>query len=185
MIDTNIDPLRPPGAPATAIQAIEATTVNAPGLGGTIFNITDGLQFTFRDNLNQVATFEFNAGPELNFIYTPQTGAFVRDGQTFELDLDSTDANPPITFEFNTGQVQPLLDRLGVDFTPDTPVAELSLAQMQLLEIAKALSLDARLVIMDEPTSSLTIAETKRLMRVIADLKANGVSVIFISHRLN
>jgi ribose transport system ATP-binding protein len=83
------------------------------------------------------------------------------------------------------GQVQPLLDRLGVDFTPDTAVAELSLAQMQLLEIAKALSLDARLVIMDEPTSSLTIAETARLMRVIADLKANGVSVIFISHRLN
>ena len=82
-------------------------------------------------------------------------------------------------------QVQPLLNRLGVDFTPDTPVAELSLAQMQLLEIAKALSLDARLVIMDEPTSSLTITETARLMQVIADLKADGVSVIFISHRLN
>jgi ribose transport system ATP-binding protein len=56
---------------------------------------------------------------------------------------------------------------------------------MQLLEIAKALSLDARLVIMDEPTSSLTITETARLMRVIAELKVDGVSVIFISHRLN
>ena len=56
---------------------------------------------------------------------------------------------------------------------------------MQLLEIAKALSLDARLVIMDEPTSSLTITETARLMQVIAELKADGVSVIFISHRLN
>ena len=83
------------------------------------------------------------------------------------------------------GQVQPLLDRLGVNFTPDTPVAELSLAQMQLLEIAKALSLDARLVIMDEPTSSLTLTETARLMQVIVELKADGVSVIFISHRLN
>src|SRR5436190_800665 len=82
-------------------------------------------------------------------------------------------------------QVQPLLDRLGVDFTPDTSVAELSLAQMQLLEIAKALSLDARLVIMDEPTSSLTISETARLMQVITDLRVDGVSVIFISHRLN
>jgi ribose transport system ATP-binding protein len=81
--------------------------------------------------------------------------------------------------------VQPLLDRLGVDFAPDTPVAELSLAQRQLLEIVKALSLDARLVIMDEPTSSLTLAETDRLMSVIAGLKANGVSVIFITHRLN
>ena len=81
--------------------------------------------------------------------------------------------------------MQPLLDRLGVDFPPDTPVAEMSLAQQQLLEIVKALSLDARLVIMDEPTSSLTLAETDRLMRVIAGLKAAGVSVIFISHRLN
>jgi ribose transport system ATP-binding protein len=82
-------------------------------------------------------------------------------------------------------QVQPLLDRLAVDFRPDTPVSELSLAQMQLLEIVKALSLDARLVIMDEPTSSLTLTETGRLMKVIAELKAHGVSVIFISHRLN
>jgi len=82
-------------------------------------------------------------------------------------------------------QVQPLLDRLGVEFKPDTPVAELSLAQMQLVEIAKALSLEARLVIMDEPTSSLTLTETDALMRVIAELKKSGVSVIFISHRLN
>ncbi len=81
--------------------------------------------------------------------------------------------------------VQPLLDRLGVDFTPDTPVAEMSLAQRQLVEIAKALSLDARLVIMDEPTSSLTLTETDRLLKVIAGLKADGVRVIFISHRLN
>ena len=61
----------------------------------------------------------------------------------------------------------------------------MSLAQRQLLEIAKALSLNARLVIMDEPTSSLTLSETERLMRVIAWLKAQRVSVIFISHRLN
>jgi ribose transport system ATP-binding protein len=82
-------------------------------------------------------------------------------------------------------QVQPLLDRLDVDFAPDTPLIELSLAQRQLVEIMKALSLDARLVIMDEPTSSLTLSETESLMRVIAALKADGVSVIFITHRLN
>jgi ribose transport system ATP-binding protein len=81
-------------------------------------------------------------------------------------------------------RAQPLLDRLGCDFDPDTLVQDLSLAQRQLVEIAKALSLDARLVIMDEPTSSLTIAETERLLRVIGGLKAGGVSVIFISHRL-
>ena len=83
------------------------------------------------------------------------------------------------------GRVQPLLDRLEVDFRPDTPVSELSIAQQQLLEIAKALSFDARLVIMDEPTSSLTLTETSRLLEVVAALKTSGVSVIFISHRLN
>src|SRR5690349_10473148 len=81
-------------------------------------------------------------------------------------------------------RVQPLLDKLGVDFAPDTPVADLSLAQRQLLEIAKALSLDARLVIMDEPTSSLTLSETARLLAVMNDLRREGVSIIFISHRL-
>ncbi|WP_280155991.1 sugar ABC transporter ATP-binding protein [Piscinibacter sp. XHJ-5] len=81
-------------------------------------------------------------------------------------------------------RVRPLLERLGCDFGPDTMVETLSLAQRQLVEIVKALSLEARLVIMDEPTSSLTITETERLLRVIAGLKADGVSVIFISHRL-
>jgi len=79
----------------------------------------------------------------------------------------------------------PLLKRLGADFGPETPVVRLSLAQQQLLEIAKALSLDSRVVIMDEPTSSLTLSETARLLKVIADLKASGVSVILISHRLD
>jgi len=80
--------------------------------------------------------------------------------------------------------VRPLLARLGCDFEPDTALINLSLAQRQLVEIAKALSLDARLVIMDEPTSSLTISETRRLLGVIRDLKASGVTVVFISHRL-
>jgi ribose transport system ATP-binding protein len=79
---------------------------------------------------------------------------------------------------------QPLLDQLGADFDVDAKVADLSLAQMQLVEIAKALSLDARLVIMDEPTSCLTVTETDRLLTVIAGLKANGVGVVFVSHRL-
>jgi ribose transport system ATP-binding protein len=82
-------------------------------------------------------------------------------------------------------KVTPLLRRLGVDFEATTPVALLSLAQRQLVEIAKALSLEARIVIMDEPTSSLTASETARLLKVIAELKAGGVAVIFISHRLN
>ncbi len=81
--------------------------------------------------------------------------------------------------------VRPFLDRLGATFSPTTPVARLSLAQQQMVEIAKALSLDARMVILDEPTSSLPIAETEKLLEVIAGLKAHGIAVIFISHRLN
>ena len=81
-------------------------------------------------------------------------------------------------------RAEPYLNQLGADFGPEAPVASLSLAEMQLVEIAKALSLKARLVIMDEPTSSLTASETERLLKIIARLKAEGVSVIFISHRL-
>jgi ribose transport system ATP-binding protein len=81
--------------------------------------------------------------------------------------------------------VQPYLDRLGANFPSSAPVARLSLAQRQMVEIAKALSLNARLVILDEPTSSLPIAETEKLLTVIAGLKANGIAVMFVSHRLN
>jgi ribose transport system ATP-binding protein len=81
-------------------------------------------------------------------------------------------------------RVAPLLDRLGADFGPDTPVAGLPIAQRQLVEIAKALSIDARVIIMDEPTSSLTLRETERLLHVVAELRGQGVSIIYISHRL-
>jgi ribose transport system ATP-binding protein len=64
-------------------------------------------------------------------------------------------------------------------------VARLSIAEQQIVEIAKALSLRSRLVILDEPTSSLPLAETDKLLEVIAGLKADGISVIFISHRLH
>ena len=80
--------------------------------------------------------------------------------------------------------VAPLLKRLGASFVASTPVANLSLAQQQLVEIAKALSVQAWLVILDEPTSSLPAAETDRLLDVIAALRAEGIAVIFISHRL-
>lgn len=80
--------------------------------------------------------------------------------------------------------VQPYLDRLGANFSSETPVSQLSLAQQQLVEIAKALSFNSRLLILDEPTSSLPLAETERLLEVIANLKAHGIAVIFISHRL-
>ena len=77
-----------------------------------------------------------------------------------------------------------MLKRLGLDVSPRQLVGELSLAQQQTVEIAKALSLNARVLIMDEPTSSLTLAETDRLLSTVEDLRAAGVSIIYISHRL-
>ena len=80
--------------------------------------------------------------------------------------------------------VQPYLAQLGLSISADTTVAGLPIAQQQLVEIAKALSLKARLLIMDEPTSSLTLAETSRLHEIVAGLRADGVGVVYISHRL-
>jgi ribose transport system ATP-binding protein len=80
--------------------------------------------------------------------------------------------------------VAPLLARLGADFGPETLVETLSIAQRQMVEIAKALSIDARIIILDEPTSSLTLTETERLLQIVADLKAQDVAVIYITHRL-
>src|SRR3989440_5908931 len=76
------------------------------------------------------------------------------------------------------------LERLRLDVPPDTPLARLSIAQQQLVEIAKTLSQQARILIMDEPTSSLTLSETERLIEVVKELRAQGVSIIYISHRL-
>ena len=76
------------------------------------------------------------------------------------------------------------LKRLGLNISSRTPVKGLSIAQQQMVEIAKALSLNARILIMDEPTSCLTETETARLFEVARELKAQGVSIIYITHRL-
>ncbi len=77
------------------------------------------------------------------------------------------------------------LDRLGVAVRPEAPVAGLSIAQQQMVEIAKALSIDATVLIMDEPTSSLTGTETAQLFAVVRQLRAQGVGIVYISHRLD
>ena len=76
------------------------------------------------------------------------------------------------------------LDRLGLNVSSETSLRDLSIAHQQMVEIAKALSLEARILIMDEPTSSLTLTETTRLLEVIKQLRVQGVSIIYISHRL-
>jgi ribose transport system ATP-binding protein len=77
-----------------------------------------------------------------------------------------------------------LLRRVGLDSPASTPVFRLTAGQMQMVEIAKALALDARAIIMDEPTSSLTAGESEHLFKIIAQLKAEGIAIIYISHRM-
>ena len=81
-------------------------------------------------------------------------------------------------------QSRAYLKKVGLEFSPNRPLSSLSIAQQQLVEIAKALSVNARVIIMDEPTSCLTLTETNRLLKLIQELKSSGVSVVFISHRL-
>jgi ribose transport system ATP-binding protein len=79
---------------------------------------------------------------------------------------------------------QQLLERVEVHADPDVLVSALGVAQRQMIEIAKALSLDARILIMDEPTASLSGQEVERLFEIVRDLKEDGVGIIFISHHL-
>lgn len=77
-----------------------------------------------------------------------------------------------------------ILDKFKFNVSPTTLMENLTLAQIQMIEIIKAVSCNARLIIMDEPTSSLDSEETQRLFNTIREMKENGVSVIYISHRM-
>ena len=78
-----------------------------------------------------------------------------------------------------------LFESLGLDVNPDEKMGNLTVAKMQMVEIAKAVSYDSKIVIMDEPTSSLTETEVEHLFRIIADLKKKNVAIIYISHKMD
>ena len=78
-----------------------------------------------------------------------------------------------------------LFNKLNLDVDPDEKMGNLTVAKMQMVEIAKAVSYDSRIVIMDEPTSSLTDAEVEHLFRIIAELKEKNVAIIYISHKMD
>ncbi|MFB9566199.1 sugar ABC transporter ATP-binding protein [Saccharopolyspora hordei] len=82
-------------------------------------------------------------------------------------------------------QAAELIERTGLDLDPDAVVGDLGVAHRQLVEIAKALSLDTRFLVMDEPTAVLSRAEVDRLFGIVRDLTARGVGVVFISHLLD
>lgn len=144
----------------------------------------------------------------------PDSGALVLDGQTvaFTSVRDAAEAGIGIVFqELNLcpnlsvadniflsrrgggmidrkaerDQANALMQRLEHAIDADTPVGALKIGQQQIVEIAKALAADVRVLILDEPTSSLSTAEVEVLFRVIGELKAAGVAIIYISHRLD
>jgi ABC-type sugar transport system ATPase subunit len=81
-------------------------------------------------------------------------------------------------------RARPILDGLGLHVPLDMPVGRLTLSEQQLVEIAKALLADASVLILDEPNSALNASESRRLFEIVRDLRARGVAVLFISHRL-
>jgi inositol transport system ATP-binding protein len=81
-------------------------------------------------------------------------------------------------------ETRALCQRIGLDRDPGTPVRDLAVAEQQMVEIARALSMKSRLIIMDEPTSALSRSEVEKLYVIIRALKAEGISTIFVTHRL-
>lgn len=82
-------------------------------------------------------------------------------------------------------QAKELFDKLGIEINPEIPCSRLSIAQQQIVEIAKALSQHARILVMDEPSATLSPQEVQGLFRIIRELKEEGISIIYISHRLD
>ena len=78
-----------------------------------------------------------------------------------------------------------ILERVGLAVSPTTLLNRLSIAEKQLVEIARALSLKVKVLILDEPTSSLTLEETQNLLNIVRELKSQGVSILYITHRLD
>jgi ribose transport system ATP-binding protein len=77
-----------------------------------------------------------------------------------------------------------LLRRVGLHHPPEIPLSSLTVGEMQMVEIAKALALRARLIVMDEPTSSLTAAESEKLFQIVRQLRSEGIAIVYISHRM-
>ncbi|MDI9505934.1 MAG: ATP-binding cassette domain-containing protein [Clostridiales bacterium] len=91
---------------------------------------------------------------------------------------------PHVDYAKMNEHAKELMDKVGIRRSPGTLVQELSISEKQMVEIAKALAADARILIMDEPTSSLSVEETDNLFDIIRQLKADGIGIIYISHKL-
>jgi rhamnose transport system ATP-binding protein len=104
--------------------------------------------------------------------------------ENIALHLESATALRRVNWPARRDRAAQLLRRLGAEISPEAEVRSLSMPEQQLVEIACALGAGARIVIMDEPTASLTQSEVELLFSIVRDLRASGVGVIYISHRL-
>jgi ribose transport system ATP-binding protein len=147
----------------------DAGAIHVAGLAVTIRSVADasrhGIGFVHQE-LNVLDNLDVAANIFLG--REPTTGARLRIIDQQRLHADA----------------RKYLDRLGATIPTHTLVRDLPIAYQQLVEIAKALSQETRVLLMDEPTSSLTLTETQRLMAVMKDLRERGISIVYISHRL-
>jgi ribose transport system ATP-binding protein len=114
---------------------------------------------------------ELNVAPNLTVAENIFMGSELRRGQILDRGAMQTRATE-------------VLQLLGASFTPSTLVSSLSIAEQQQVEIARALKDNSRILVMDEPTAALSDRETERLFEVIRTLRANGIAIIYISHRM-
>lgn len=138
----------------------------------------DGEVVTFRSKTDAVAKGIGIVFQELNLFpnLTVAENIFIaREPTRFGVDIDAA---------AQSNATRALMMRLEQDIDPDVQLGTLRIGQQQVVEIAKALAQNARILILDEPTSALSAAEVEVLFRVINDLKAQGVGIVYISHRL-
>ena len=153
------------------------TGVYIPTSGTLTF---EGKEVAFRNALDAQASGivaihqEASMFPELTVTENIFMGHHLRNPRTKKLDWKAM-----------TEQTWQLLGRMQLDIDPDTLVKNLSVAKRHMVEITKALSLDAKLVIMDEPTSALTGREVEDLFRIVRSLKEQGKAILFISHKFD
>ena len=140
--------------------------------------LVDGTPVSFSSTREAIATGIGVVHQERNLI--PRFSV----GENIMLERLSARMFKPIDYGAINAEARRWLDVLGLDLDPATPVSQLSVAKMQLVEIAKALSLRSRVLLLDEPTASLTTHETVALFELLKKLRDEGVSMLFVSHKL-
>ncbi|MGO4942640.1 sugar ABC transporter ATP-binding protein [Ruoffia tabacinasalis] len=153
--------------------------IHQPDSGVIIMNGEEIIQDNAKDAINNgIAMIHQELNPVLDM--TVAENIFIgRELKTKKLGINVIDDEQMIE------QSKKLLHEIGLEIDPKRKMRTLSIAQIQLLEIVKAISLDAKIIIMDEPTSAITESEVQILFEQIGKLKARGIGIIYISHKMD